>query len=557
MVPGSEREKLGEILVSRDLLTAAQLDEALAFQLAEGGKLGEAIVRHLMLTEDQIADALAQQKNLEHVNLTRVAIDRHAAALLPERVAKLRHVVPIAFEGDLLVLAMSDPLDIATVDDVELRTGHRVRPVVATRSQIEYAIQKYIATADAFEELLEHEAEYDAAPLSDILESDNVPVVRMVNQLITEAVQERASDIHLEPMADQLRVRYRIDGVLTEARSLPRSVIPEMVSRVKIMADMDISERRRPQDGRIAARVEDRPLDLRVASLPTPHGESIVIRLLNPSLTFRSLHDLGLSDQQTSVICKLLTRPWGAVILCGPTGSGKSTTMYAALGEMETETQKVITIEDPIEYRMPGVTQMAVHPKIGLTFATGLRTILRADPDVVMIGEIRDSETASIAVRASLTGHLVLTSLHTNDAPSALPRLVDMGVPGYVVSSAVIGVIAQRLARRLCAHCKKPVSIPAERMREAGFDDVEISVIKLYGPEGCDICHQTGFLGRVGIFEIMPLNDDIVRAFLDKSTAEEIRHVALSTGMRSLRRDALDKVAAGLTSLEEIDRVVV
>lgn len=553
------RERLGELLIGAGLITNEQLDEVLELQQHAGGKLGEILVNQLVLTEDEIAQALARQKNLGHVNLSGYKVDRAAVNLIPERMA-LRHlVVPIGFEDDSLVLAMADPLDVEAVDDVELRTGLQVTPVVASRSQVIYAIDKYVTSADAFQDVVETslDMDIDADAAEAAAAGEDVPIVRLVNQLLREAVREGASDIHVEPDANHVRVRYRVDGVLHEVMSLPSASRAGVTSRLKIMADMDIAERRRPQDGRIAVKVDERPVDIRVASLPTPHGETLVLRILNSELSFKELDAVGIPDDVYKTVKELLGRPYGALLIAGPTGSGKSTTMYGALQQLNTMDRKIITVEDPVEYQMSGVTQMAVHSRIGLTFAAGLRTILRSDPDIVMVGEIRDPETAEIAVRAALTGHLVLSSIHTNDAPSALNRLTDMGVPPYITSSGLLGVVAQRLVRVLCPHCKEPVKTSGARLVAAGFTAAEAKSLQLYGPVGCDHCTSAGYKGRIGVFEVMPMTETLTRAFLDNQPAEALREIALAEGMKTLRRDALDKVAAGITSLEEIDRVVV
>jgi type IV pilus assembly protein PilB len=549
------RERLGELLITEGLITREILDDVLQIQAQQGGKVGEVLVRELILTEEQIAAALAGQKGFEHVNLAAYSVDRAAVSMIPERFARSRWVLPIAFEeSGRLVLAMADPLDVEAMDDVEVMTSRVVIPVVAGRAQIELAIDKYIASADAFQEVVDSVA--DSEEESEELSTEDVPVVRLVNQIIREAVHDLASDIHIEPQQKNVRVRYRVDGVLQEIMVLPNAAKAGVISRLKIMGELDIAERRRPQDGRIALRVDERPVDLRIATLPTPHGESIVIRILNSELTFHSLNDIGLSDDHIEQIRVMLARPYGSIMISGPTGSGKSTTLYAALRELNEETRKIITVEDPIEYQMAGLTQMAANTRIGLTFASGLRTILRSDPDIVMVGEIRDPETAEIAVRAALTGHLVLSSIHTNDAPSALTRLVDMAVPPYITSSALVGVVAQRLVRKLCPECRVPLSLSKETLLAAGFTAETAESVKVYGPGGCDACHSSGYRGRIGLFEIMPMDDELTRAFLAQSPSEELREIALSNGMRSLRDDALDKVAAGITGLEEVNRVV-
>ncbi|MCE5190982.1 MAG: Flp pilus assembly complex ATPase component TadA [Actinomycetia bacterium] len=551
------RERLGELLLRSGRLTEKQLASALAIQAEDGGKLGQVLVRQLVLDEDDIARTLAEQKGLDYVSLTSYKIDREAVARIPDRVARRCLVIPIGYRDDSIILAMADPLDIETIDDVKVRTGMDVVPVVATSTQIQYAIEKYITSADAFQDVMVSAEEDDIdAEVGEI--DDDVPIVRLVNQLLREAVIDNASDIHIEPGDKSIRIRYRVDGVLHEVMQLPLSVKAGVISRVKIMADMNIAERRRPQDGRISIVINGRPIDLRVATLPTPAGESIVIRVLNHDMEMLTLEMLGMAPEHLKTMERFLARPYGAVLASGPTGSGKSTSLYAGLVRINQPTRKIITIEDPIEYRIPGITQMAVNPVIGLTFARMLRTVLRSDPDVVLVGEIRDAETAEIAVRAALTGHLMLSSIHTNDAPSALTRLVDMEVAPYITSSALVGVVAQRLARRLCPKCKKRMKVSREVLLAAGFSEAEVAGgLKLYAPVGCDDCTGTGYRGRIGLFEVMEMNDELERLFLRQAPSERLREAAIASGMVTLRRDALDKVASGITSLEEINRVII
>jgi type IV pilus assembly protein PilB len=550
-------EKLGEILVTSGLVSEEQLAKALDDQTRDGGRLGEALVRNLVVTEEQIAAALAAQKGLSHVSLASYPVDAFAASLLPERVARRRVMLPIGFSGDDILLAMSNPLDIEAIDDVEMRTKRKVIPVVAAPTQIRYAIEKYVVGAEAFRDEVETIDFGDLEPDEGIADIDTMPVVRTVNRILRDAVREGASDIHIEPAEKEVRVRYRIDGVLRDAKDLPRKAAAGVLSRVKVMADMDIAERRLPQDGRIGLRVDDRTVDLRVASLPTRYGESLVIRILNSSLSFLDLEDLGMSEVTLRRFLRLLAHPYGSILVAGPTGSGKSTTLYAALNRINDSTRKIITVEDPVEYVMRGTTQIAINPRIGLTFAAGLRTILRSDPDVVMVGEIRDPETAEISVRAALTGHLVLSSIHTNDAPSGLTRLSEMGVPEYVTSSSLLGVVAQRLVRRLCDSCKQPTTCSWDELVAAGFEDDEAVGMSVYEPLGCSECRNTGYKGRIGVFEVMTVDDQITRAFLRNAPSEEVRRIALEGGMVPMKRDALDKVAIGLTSLDEIARTVV
>jgi len=552
------RERLGQLLVRAGLIDDMQLQACLDTQTRDGGKLGEIIVRDLLLTEDQIAESLAEQKGLEHVNLAAYPIDRSVTTLLPVRIARKRCMMPIDIRDDRLVLAVADPLDVEALDEAELITAMKVTPVVVAATQMKMAIEKYIAGADALQELelvgrdagtsdSDHEADEDA----------EVVVVRIVNQLIQEAVRERASDIHFEPSEKGVRVRYRVDGVLREMAGLPKRSQAELLSRLKVMAELDITERRRPQDGRFGIKLDGKMLDVRVATLPTPEGEAITLRLLDSEIAFHSLRDVGLADEDLEVVLRMLSHPYGAIFVSGPTGSGKSTTLYALMNEVNGPGRKIISVEDPVEYRMPDVTQIAVNTRIGLTFAAGLRTILRSDPDIVVVGEVRDPETAEMAVRAALTGHLVLTSIHTNDAPSALNRLTDMGVPPYITSSGLVGAIAQRLVRKLCPVCKAPEAVSWDRLVAAGMTEDEAIGLVVYKPVGCPACSSTGYKGRLGVFEVMEFDNHLQSLFLHHAPTYELRQAAVARGMRTLRRDALDKVKAGLTSLDELDRVVV
>lgn len=551
------RDRLGQLLLREGVITQEQLDAALAVQKTAGGKLGHILVEQRVVEEEEIARTLAEQKGLEYVSLPMFPIDRDAASLIPARVAKRSLIIPIGFRDDAVVLAMADPLDVEAIDDVHLRTKRNVIPVVATIGQIEYAIEKYITSADAFESL-GGAAEVEETDELVAIGDEDVPIVRLVNQLIREAVLDQASDIHIEPGAHGVRVRFRVDGVLHEVMTAPSSARAGLISRVKVMAEMDIAERRRPQDGRIGLIVNGRSVDMRVATLPTPFGENIVIRLLNHEANQQTLGDLGMCDEHLALMERFLAKSYGEILISGPTGSGKSTTLYAALMHINDPGRKIITIEDPIEYQINGITQMAVNPGIGLTFAQLLRTVLRSDPDVVMVGEIRDAETAQIATRAALTGHLVLSSIHTNDAPSALTRLSDMEVAPFVASSALIGVVAQRLVRRLCPSCKETVRLTKAMLTERGFafDELRVRTVAQKHDGGCEDCHGTGYRGRIGVFEIMPMDDELERLFLAEAPSEALRAAALAAGMKTLRADALDKVASGITSLDEIARVV-
>ncbi len=553
-----KRERLGEVLVRSGVITEEQLAAALERQAVTGGKLGEVLVLEEFADAEKIARSLAEQKGLDYINLLTYQVDRDAASYLPERVARRLQAIPVGFVDDEVLLAMADPLDIEAIDDVRLRTGRQVVPVVTTPAQIDYAIDKYVTAADAFEDLTEivtAQEQEDVVAVGD----EDVPVVRLVNQLIREAVHDHASDIHIEPGPHSVRVRFRVDGVLHEVVNVPVSARAGLLSRVKVMAEMDIAERRRPQDGRIGLLVDGRVVDMRVAALPTPFGESIVIRLLNHEEEQPTVEDLGMGEEHRRLLERFLARPYGELLVSGPTGSGKSTTLYASLMQLNSPDRKIITIEDPIELQIEGITQMAVNTHIGLSFATLLRTVLRADPDVVMVGEIRDAETAQIATRAALTGHLVLSSIHTNDAPSALTRLSDMEVAPFIASSALIGVIAQRLVRKLCPACKEQKRVTKDLLATYGIsaEELKAKTISIPHPGGCDACFGTGYHGRTGIFEIMEMDDELERLFLAEAPSEAIRSAALAAGMRTLRQDALMKVSDGVTSLEEVMRVIV
>jgi type IV pilus assembly protein PilB len=551
------RERLGGLLIKAGLIDDEQLHAALESQTHKGGKLGAILVEQLIVSEEQLAQALADQKGLELVRLQNFTFDRDAVSLLPERIARMRRIIPLGYRDGKVLLAMADPLDVEAIDDMRLRARADVIAVVATESQIRYAIDKYMASQDAFQDVVKASAADDEGVDVKVAEGEDVPVVRLVNQIIREAVADRASDIHFEPGERDVRVRYRVDGVMHEVMRIPKNARAGVTSRIKVMAEMNIAEKRLPQDGRIQLGVDGRPVDLRVATLPTGHGESVVIRVLNQELTFRDLEDVGMLEAHLAMVREMVAKPYGAILVAGPTGSGKSTSLYAILKRLNIESRKIITIEDPVEYEMDGVTQIGVLPRIGLTFASGLRQILRSDPDVVMVGEIRDPETAEIAIRAALTGHLMLSSIHTNDAPSALTRLVDMGVAPYVTSSALVGVVAQRLARKLCPACKARVDIPVDALVSAGFDATRAATVEVYGPVGCDDCFNTGYRGRVGLFEVMVMDDDLRKLFLHEAPAELLRTQALMNGMASLRADALNKVESGVTSLEEVERVVI
>jgi type IV pilus assembly protein PilB len=552
---------LTEILILHGLLPIEKLDTLMAGDPADERAV-RALVDSGVITETQFARARAEQADLAFVELIDFPVDPVAVALVTPATCRRHGVLPIVIENGRLVLAMVDPGNVFAIDDVREAARMRVIPVVAEKSDLLAAIARYHRADDELSNLTTTMEDEQAAVESNSLgvsESldDDAPIVRFVNLLVSQAIQDKASDIHIEPAEHNLRVRYRIDGVLHEMQRAPKSIQNGVISRLKIMSDIDIAERRKPQDGRMSVSHAGRQIDLRVATLPTVWGEKIVMRILDNSSTTMDLHDLNLLEYNYAAYKKSYSKPYGMILVTGPTGSGKSTTLYTTLNSVARPEINVITVEDPVEYRMKDINQVQVNPKAGLTFASALRSILRSDPDVVLLGEIRDHETAQIAIEASLTGHLVLSTLHTNDAPSAITRLTEMGIEPFLVGSALDCVVAQRLARRLCDRCKRPVEIDAERMTQLRFGfDPERPLPVVYGPIGCQNCSKTGYRGRLAVHEVMTVTESIERLAVDHASSADIGRVARSEGMISLRDDGWEKVRLGLTSIEEILRVV-
>ncbi|MBX5448245.1 MAG: Flp pilus assembly complex ATPase component TadA, partial [Acidothermus cellulolyticus] len=543
-------KQLGDILLEGGLVTPEQLAAAYAEHQRNGRSLGRVLVDQGILTEAQLVAALATQIGLRFVDLTDVAIDGSAVSRVPEAVCRRYTALPIGYEDGKLVVAMADPANVFAIDDIRSITGLDVKPVVATRADVLAAINRYHRADEELDDLtstLAAEETEDLASLDEVVE--DAPIVKFVNLLITQAVQDRASDIHIEPTERDLRVRFRIDGVLHEVMRSPRNIQSGVISRLKIMADMNIAERRVPQDGRMSVNVNGKKVDLRVASLPTVWGEKVVMRILDTSTALLTLSDLGFAEDNYARYSASFTKPYGMILVTGPTGSGKSTTLYATINIISSVEKNVITVEDPVEYRLPGINQIQTNVKAGLTFASALRTILRADPDIVLIGEIRDHETAQIAIEAALTGHLVLSTLHTNDAPSAVNRLIEMGIEPFLVGSALDCVLAQRLARRLCEKCKEPYMPTPQSLREAKFPwrDGE-PLPTLYRAVGCAACSKTGYKGRIALHEVMTVTEEIERLAVERASAEAIGRVAREQGMVTLREDGLRKVAAGVTT---------
>jgi type IV pilus assembly protein PilB len=559
--PGGQ---LGELLLARGLITEEQLEMARHQASQRGRSLGRIVIEMGFVTEAGLVSILAEQLGLEFIDLTEAQIDASAMALVPEATARRHNCIPVHFDEDgRLVLAMADPANVVAVDDIRAMAKRDVRTVVATKADVVAAINRHYRLDTAAESLAEEAAAdivSDSAELDDegSASAEDAPIIKLVNLLITQAVNDRASDIHIEPQEKGLKVRYRIDGVLHEVMSPPKSVQAGMTSRLKIMADINIAERRIPQDGRIGLKVQNKSIDIRVATLPTVYGEKIVMRLLDKSSVLLQLQDLGFQPDNFRRFQESYKKPYGMILVTGPTGSGKSTTLYATLNILNQPHVNVITVEDPVEYRLPGINQVQVNPKAGLTFASALRSILRADPDIVLIGEIRDRETAQIAIEAALTGHLVLSTLHTNDAPSAATRLTEMGIEPFLVASAVDSVLAQRLARKLCERCKEPYAPTEEELKQARFPfDPGEELPKLYRPVGCTSCGRTGYKGRMAIHEVMAVTEEIERLVVERASSEDIVRMARSQGMSMLRDDGMEKVRQGLTSIEEILRVVV
>jgi type IV pilus assembly protein PilB len=553
----TEREHIATLLVDDGLITQSDLQTAFARQAESGEALTRVLVDEGMLDENTLARAMAGHMGVEFINLGDMTVDAGAASLIPEALARRYGVMPIGFEGEDLVVAMADPGNVLVMDDIRAITGLRVVPKVATSSDIDDAIRRIGRMDGSVAELAHLVADDDEGDdLTSVQAAvEEAPIVKLVNTLVSRAVNERASDIHIEPGERDLRVRFRIDGVLHEVMTTPKSVSGAVVSRLKIMADLDIAERRIPQDGRVSLRVAGRPIDLRVATLPTIYGEKVVLRILDKDDAVLSLPDLGFLPQTLAQYEESYTKPYGAILVTGPTGSGKTTTLYSTLNAINRPELNAITVEDPVEYRLPGVTQVQVNRKVGLQFATVLKAILRSDPDIVLVGEVRDVETAKIAIEAALTGHLVLTTLHTNDAASSIGRLIDMGVEPYLVSSALDCVLAQRLARKLCERCKTPQQAPAEVAARMGFPDS--GPLTVYTAVGCKVCSDTGYRGRVAINEVMTVTEDIQRMAVEHRPSDEIRAVAMQQGMITLRQDGMEKVRLGITTLEEVLRVVV
>jgi len=551
---GRSAAALVEVLVELGFTSRARADSA----IEEGHRSGHAPERVLResdaVTADQLTRAVAERLGTDFVDLSIYKPDLTASNLVSLETAKRYEAVPVGFdESGRLLIAMANPANVIALDDLRLVTGHEVRALAATADDVASVIARMSRLDEAVASAVEDQEDEEPTVVEIRESADDAPAIRLVNSIIAQAIGDGASDVHLEPQGNEMRVRFRIDGVLSERTTIPRRMVAGVISRVKIMGNLDIAERRVPQDGRVGLRIEKRPVDVRIVTMPSVHGEGIVMRLLTKDHGLLGLDNLGMRPVPFERFDRSIHKPYGAILVTGPTGSGKTTTLYAALNTVNDVGRNIITIEDPVEYQLAGITQLQVHPRAGLTFATGLRSMLRADPDVIMVGEIRDSDTARIAIEAALTGHLVLSTLHTNDAASAVTRLTEMGVEPFLTASALDCVVAQRLARALCLHCKRPRVLSADYLEKVGY---AVGVdLEVYEAHGCSRCAHSGYKGRLGLYEVMNLSEEIRRMCIERTSSSEIRDKAVEQGMRVLRNDGLEKVRLGLTSLEEVSRV--
>jgi type IV pilus assembly protein PilB len=550
--PGRSSRMIGEVVVDLGLADRETVDEAVAAARSQGRPTGLVLVERGILRHDQLARVVAERFGLDFVDLAVYDLDMGAANLMSAETARRYQALPVGYTDDgSLLLAMANPTNVLTIDDVGMMTGRRIRPAAASVEDLNLLLSRLVRMDASIEDIAEEEPEADTESNLLLDETDDgAPVIKLVHSIVAQAVQQGASDIHVNPEEGDTRVMFRVDGVLAPAATIKRKMASAVVSRIKIMADLDISEKRVPQDGRFALTVDGRRVDIRVVTLPLVYGEGVVMRILDKGVVVDDLESLGMQPADEERFTHAIKRPNGAVLVTGPTGSGKSTTLYTALHALNDGERSILTIEDPVEQRIPGIKQMQIQSKAGVTFDVGLRSMLRADPDVIMVGEIRDRQTAHIAVEAALTGHLVLSTLHTRDAPSALGRLIDMGIEPFLVSSAVDCIVAQRLVRMLCPHCKRP-----QALSESVLDEYGLSGAEPYEPVGCSRCGGSGYRGRVGLYEVMSVSEPIRALILERASVDAMVEVAVREGMRRLRDDGLEKIRAGLTSIAEVERM--
>jgi len=556
------REKLGQILLTAGLITEEQLEKAIEIQKKEGNRLGETLINLGIVTEKDIVIAMAKQLSIPYASyakgLLKPAENQDLAKLVPEDYARKNMLLPISRHINSLTVAFMDPLDLITIDNLKRMTSCDINPIIAAKSDLQRAIDEFYGKEDLLKnavsdsyEIEEFKTEKDTEgdlSLDDLIaRAEEAPVIKLVDLVLMQAIKDRASDIHIEPCKNKITIRYRIDGVLYEIPPPAKNLLPAIISRVKILSNLDIAERRLPQDGVFFVKVDNKGIDIRVSTIPAIFGEKVVMRILDKSSTPLNLGDLGFDPEELESFKKAIISPHGLVLITGPTGSGKTTTLYAALNEIKTPRKNITTVEDPVEYKLDGINQVQIKPSIGFTFASALRAFLRQDPDIIMVGEVRDLETAQICIRASLTGHLVLSTLHTNDAPSAISRLIDIGLEPYLISSSLIMVGAQRLIRRLCPECKEAYETTSSLVKDFG-----IKQELLYKPKGCDYCSHTGYRGRIAIYEIILMNDQLRELVTKGAPLGEIKNKVREMGTRSLLNSGIKKVEGGITSIEEV-----
>ncbi|MDD5504938.1 MAG: type II secretion system ATPase GspE [Candidatus Omnitrophica bacterium] len=556
--------KIGEILLNEGLINQSQIDEALKFQKLSGRSIGDILVDRGLIRENDLSNALAKQLDIPFVSIKDGSLkpseDNDLDKIIPQYFARSHMVLPLSKHLKSLTVAIANPLDLLLMDNLKKMTGCDINPVIATKADIREMISRFYGAKDLLEEAVDSsyditeagvnafKKQYESESLEDIVsKAEEAPIIKLVNLLLIQAVKDRASDIHIEPFKEKINVRFRIDGILHQIAPPSQHLLPALISRIKILSKMDIAEKRLPQDGGFTVKIEDRPIDLRVSVIPTLFGEKAVMRILDKGAVSFELDKLGFSEKHLNSFKSVITRPYGLIFVTGPTGSGKSTTLYSALNHIMTPKKNIMTIEDPVEYQLSGINQVQVKPNIGLTFAEGLRSFLRQDPDIMMVGEVRDIETASICIRASLTGHLVLSTLHTNDAPSAITRLTDIGVEPYLVASSLLLIMAQRLVRRLCPKCKACVKMP-----DAIADRYGITKRDIFEARGCEYCKNTGYSGRVAIHELLEITPELRQLIADRAAMDMIRQAAKKSGMRTLVEDGLSKIMSGTTSVEEV-----
>jgi len=557
--------RLGDMLVKANLVTDEQLKKALQQQETQGGRLGTNLVKLGFISEDDITSFLSKQYGVPSINLSHFEIDGAVIKLIPAEIAQKHMIVPINRTGSVLTVAMADPSNIFTIDDIKFMTGFKVEPVVAAESSIKNAINKYYDSAGLVQDIMK---DFDDRDVSSVTEgedqvnvselekaTEDAPVVTLVNLILTDAIKKGASDIHVEPYEKSFRVRYRIDGVMYEVMGPPMKLRAAITSRLKIMSQLDIAERRLPQDGRIKIKMGQREMDFRVSTLPTIFGEKVVLRLLDKSNLQLDMSRLGFDPNAQADFEKAILAPYGMVLVTGPTGSGKTTTLYSALHRLNTTETNIMTAEDPVEYNLPGINQVQMKAEIGLNFAAALRAFLRQDPDIIMVGEIRDYETAEIGIKAALTGHLVLSTLHTNDAPGTVSRLLNMGVEPFLVAASTNLIMAQRLCRKICSGCREELLVPPGALVDVGFSAEEAKGIKTFKGKGCMSCSETGYKGRVALYEVMLITEQVKDSILQGGSAAELRELARGNGMRTLREAGLQKIREGITTIQEVMRV--